>query len=184
MTSVWLDYGNATVRKNMVVLPYKCRMELASRYLHRLVMESLGKERDLNPKVTNQGLTVFVNKWSTDEHGYVQQLQEVPNDSVTKFIEVLHDGQDSQLMVEDKVTSGDFLHRFYQGTREALTEKDREFVTITLCNVTGHTAAKLIARFEGQSGFCFFRQHQPLPSTKCRTRKKQLRKLSTLKGKS
>ena len=41
-------------------------------------MESLGKELDLNGNVVIQGLTVFGNKGSTDQHAYVQQLRDGP----------------------------------------------------------------------------------------------------------
>ena len=34
-------------------------------------MESLGKEKDLNGKMVNQGITVYGNKGATDQHAYV-----------------------------------------------------------------------------------------------------------------
>ena len=72
----------------MVVLPYKDRLELFSRYLQQLVMESLGKEKDLDGKVVNQGIAVYGNKGSTDQHAYVQQLRDgLPNFFVT-FVQV------------------------------------------------------------------------------------------------
>jgi glucose-6-phosphate isomerase len=40
----WATDGKGT--KDMVVLPYKDRLLLFSRYLQQLVMESLGKEFD------------------------------------------------------------------------------------------------------------------------------------------
>ena len=43
----WYASGNGKGTKNMVVLPYKDRLELFSKYLQQLVMESLGKELDL-----------------------------------------------------------------------------------------------------------------------------------------
>jgi len=64
----WFASGNGKGIKHMVVLPYKDRLELFSRYLQQLVMESLGKELDLNRNVANQGLSVFGNKGSTDQH--------------------------------------------------------------------------------------------------------------------
>jgi glucose-6-phosphate isomerase len=77
--------------RDMVVLPYKDRLELFSRYLQQLVMESLGKELDLNGKVVNQGLSVYGNKGSTDQHAYVQQLREGVLNFFVIFIEVLRD---------------------------------------------------------------------------------------------
>jgi len=148
----WFESGNGKGTKNMVVLPYKDRLELFSRYLQQLVMESLGKELDLNGNVVNQGLTVFGNKGSTDQHAYVQQLRDGPNDFFVTFIEVLNDGQNSDFMVENNVTAGDFLHGFYLGTREALAEKNRESLTITVTEVSANSVGRLIALFERAVG--------------------------------
>jgi len=51
------------------------------------------------------------------------------------------------------VTAGDFLHGFYLGTRQALTEKDRQSLTITVKDVSADTVGKLIALFERAVGF-------------------------------
>jgi glucose-6-phosphate isomerase len=60
----------------MVVLPYQDRLLLDSRYLQQLIMESLGKQLDLQGRRVEQGLTVYGNKGSTDQPAYVQQLRE------------------------------------------------------------------------------------------------------------
>ena len=39
----------------MVVFPYKDRLELFSKYLQQLIMESLGKANDLDGTTVNQG---------------------------------------------------------------------------------------------------------------------------------
>ena len=44
----WYESGNGNGTKNMVILPYKDRLELFSKYLQQLVLESLGKELDLD----------------------------------------------------------------------------------------------------------------------------------------
>jgi glucose-6-phosphate isomerase len=149
----WYSSGNGNGTKNMVVLPYKDRLELFSKYLQQLVMESLGKELDLSGKVVNQGITVLGNKGATDQHSYIQQLREGLNDFFATFIEVLNDGQGNALMVEDRVTTGDYLHGFYLGTRQALAEKDRESLTITVNDVSPYTVGLLIALFERAVGF-------------------------------
>src|SRR5688572_21221935 len=48
---LWHFLGDGRGGKDMVVLPYKDRLELFSKYLQQLVMESLGKEFDLDGKV-------------------------------------------------------------------------------------------------------------------------------------
>src|SRR4029078_12595061 len=45
---MWFYAGDGRGKKDMVVLPYKDRLMLFSKYLQQLVMESLGKENDLN----------------------------------------------------------------------------------------------------------------------------------------
>src|SRR5581483_3933181 len=64
---MWYYIGNGKGSKNMVILPYKDRLELFAKYCQQLVMESLGKEKDLNGKTVNQGIAVFGNKGSTDQ---------------------------------------------------------------------------------------------------------------------
>ena len=148
----WYASGNGKGTKNMVILPYKDRLELFSKYLQQLVMESLGKERDLSGNVVNQGITVLGNKGSTDQHSYLQQLRDGLNDFFATFIEVLNNGRNPSLMVEPNVTSGDFLEGFYLGTRQALGEKDRESTTITIKEVSPFSVGMLIALFERAVG--------------------------------
>lgn len=140
-------------KKDMVILPYKDRLELFSRYLQQLVMESLGKEKDLGGRVVHQGIAVYGNKGSTDQHAYVQQLRDgVPNFFAT-FIEVLRDRGAPSLAVEGDATSGDFLVGFLLGTRRALYENDRESITITIDQVDARSIGVLIALYERAVGF-------------------------------
>jgi glucose-6-phosphate isomerase len=134
--------------KDMVVLPYKDRLLLFSRYLQQLVMESLGKEKDRQGRVVEQGIAVYGNKGSTDQHAYVQQLREGVKNFFVTFVEVLEDRTGPSLEVEPGVTSGDFLQGFYLGTRDALSEKDRGSVTITLADVSPKSVGALIALYE------------------------------------
>jgi glucose-6-phosphate isomerase len=137
----------------MVILPYKDRLLLFSRYLQQLVMESLGKEKDLDGRTAHQGIAVYGNKGSTDQHAYVQQLRDGVNNFFVTFIEVLRDRGGKSMWVEPGVTSGDYLSGFYQGTRRALHEKDRESITITVPDASAATVGKLIALYERAVGF-------------------------------
>ena len=150
---MWYFATDGRGAKDMVVLPYKDRLLLFSRYLQQLVMESLGKERDLKGNIVNQGIAVYGNKGSTDQHAYVQQLREGVNNFFITFIEVLKD-RDARaaLEVEPGVTAGDYLQGFYLGTRDALSEKDRHSVTITLPDVSAHSIGMLIALYERAVG--------------------------------
>ncbi len=149
MALMWYFSTDGRGAKDMVVLPYKDRLLLFSRYLQQLVMESLGKELDLQGRIVNQGLAVYGNKGSTDQHAYVQQLREGVNNFFVTFIEVLHDRDaNTSLEVEPGVTAGDYLQGFLLGTRDALSEKDRHSVTITLRNVSPRSIGMLIALYE------------------------------------
>jgi glucose-6-phosphate isomerase len=149
---LWFFLSEGRGRRDMVVLPYKDRLELFSKYLQQLVMESLGKELDRSGAVVNQGLSVYGNKGSTDQHAYVQQLREGVLNFFVVFIEVLRDRAGAGLEVEPGVTSGDFLHGFLLGTRTALYEKGRQSITLTVADVSAFSVGMLIALFERAVG--------------------------------
>ncbi|MDY6939433.1 MAG: glucose-6-phosphate isomerase [Cyanobacteriota bacterium] len=148
----WYHAGNGKGDKDMVVLPYKDSLLLFSRYLQQLVMESLGKEKDLDGNVVNQGIAVYGNKGSTDQHAYVQQLREgVPNFFMT-FIEVLEDRNGNSPEIEPGVTSGDYLSGFLQGTRSALYDNQRDSITVTIPQVNPRTVGAMVALYERAVG--------------------------------
>lgn len=151
----WYSATGGAGKKDMVLLPYKDRLELFSRYLQQLVMESLGKQHDLDGKVVHQGIAVYGNKGSTDQHAYVQQLRDGLDNFYVTFIEVLRDraSERAPLEVEPGVTSGDYLSGFLQGTRRALTESGRESITLTIDEVSPASVGKLIALYERAVGF-------------------------------
>jgi glucose-6-phosphate isomerase len=149
---MWYYATDGQGNKDMVVLPYKDRLLLFTRYLQQLVMESLGKEKDRYGNKVNQGLTVYGNKGSTDQHAYVQQLREGIHNFFVTFIEVLHDREGSSLMVEPGETCGDYLAGFLHGTRRALYENGRESLTITVTRIDSRTIGALIALYERAVG--------------------------------
>lgn len=138
--------------RDMVVLPYKDRLILFSRYLQQLIMESIGKEKDLDGRTVNQGIAVYGNKGSTDQHAYVQQLREGVNNFFVTFIEVLADRDGKSMAVEPGITTGDYLSGFFQGTRTALYENGRESITITIDRVSPRSIGALVALFERAVG--------------------------------
>jgi glucose-6-phosphate isomerase len=150
---MWFYAGNGRGEKDMVILPYKDRLALFSRYLQQLVMESLGKEKDRDGKVVNQGIAVYGNKGSTDQHAYVQQLRDGVLNFFVTFIEVQRDRATERWEVEDGVTSGDYLQGFLRGTRAALYEKGRESITISIPQVDAFYVGSLIALYERAVGF-------------------------------
>ncbi len=161
LAAAWFHAGDGKGLKDMVVLPYKDRLELMSRYLQQLLMESLGKEKDRAGNIVRQGIAVYGNKGSTDQHAYVQQLRDgIPN-FFAVFLEVLKDlpvnpSKTASLaaahQVEPGITAGDYLAGFYLGTREALSQNDRQSVTITIKEVGEYSIGMLIALFERAVG--------------------------------
>jgi len=152
LAAAWHFGTDGRGSRDMVILPYKDRLLLFSRYLQQLVMESLGKEKDREGRVVNQGIAVYGNKGSTDQHAYVQQLREGVNNFFVTFIEVLRDRKEPSPEVEPGVTSGAFLQGFLLGTRDALTEKDRWSITLTVPDVSPKTLGMLIALYERTVG--------------------------------
>ncbi|MDD2710375.1 MAG: glucose-6-phosphate isomerase [Verrucomicrobiae bacterium] len=150
---MWYHATGGRGARDMVILPYKDRLLLFSRYLQQLIMESIGKELDVQGGVVEQGIAVYGNKGSTDQHAYIQQLRDgVPNFFVT-FIEVLRERNGTFLEVEPEITSGDYLAGFLHGTREALFDKGRESMTITAPDCSPRTIGALIALYERAVGF-------------------------------
>ncbi len=153
MALSWLKGTEGKGKKDLVVLPYKDRLVLLSKYLQQLLMESLGKEKDLDGKTAHQGIAVYGNKGSTDQHAYVQQLRDgTPNFFVT-FIEVLKERASSPYEVEPGVTAGDYLFGFMMGTRRALYESGRNSITVTIDEVTPSAIGAMIAIYERAVGF-------------------------------
>jgi glucose-6-phosphate isomerase len=151
MALMWYHATGGKGRKDMVILPYKDRLLLFSRYLQQLVMESLGKRLNLQGERVDQGIAVYGNKGSTDQHAFVQQLRDGVNNFFVTFVRVLESGGSAQ-EVEPGVTAGDYLHGFLLGTRAALFENDRESITITIPRVEARTVGGLIALFERAVG--------------------------------
>jgi len=150
---MWHYAGNGRGEKDMVILPYKDRLMLFSKYLQQLVMESLGKEKDLDGNVVHQGIAVYGNKGSTDQHAYVQQLRDGVLNFFVTFVEVEKDRDAGRFEVEEGVTSGDYLQGFLRGTRSALYESGRESITITIPKVNAFYVGTLIALYERAVGF-------------------------------
>ncbi|MFM7605917.1 MAG: glucose-6-phosphate isomerase [Prosthecobacter sp.] len=150
---MWHHAGGGKGLKDMVVLPYKDRLVLFSKYLQQLVMESLGKEHDLNGAVVNQGIAVYGNKGSTDQHAYVQQLRDGVNNFFAVFIEVRKARDTAPLEVEPGFNCGDYLQGFLRGTRKALSDKGRENITLSIEEVSAFTLGMLVSLFERAVGF-------------------------------
>ncbi len=163
MALMWHHAGEGKGSKDMVILPYKDRLALMAKYLQQLIMESLGKEHDLEGNVVEQGIAVYGNKGSTDQHAYVQQLRDGVNNFFATFIEVRRQFTDGS---QHQDTAGDYLQGFLRGTRKALAEKGRPSMTISLPQIDATSLGALIALYERAVGYYAFliginAYHQP-----------------------
>ncbi len=153
---MWYHATNGRGEKDMVVLPYKDRLVLFSKYLQQLVMESLGKQHDLEGNEVHQGIAVYGNKGSTDQHAYVQQLRDGVSNFFATFVVVMKD--QAKLAgpaldeVEDGVTSGDYLLGLWMGTQAALSEAGRPSLSIICDKMDARTLGGLIALYERAVG--------------------------------
>ncbi|MEB3195480.1 MAG: glucose-6-phosphate isomerase [Cyanobacteriota bacterium] len=150
LAASWFVAGGGQGRRDMVLLPYRDRLEVFSRYLQQLVMESLGKKFDREGREVHQGLAVYGNKGSTDQHAYVQQLRDGLDNFFVVFIEALDEPTDIPAIGGEH--PADFLAGFLQGTRAALCEGGRQSLTITLERFDERSLGALIALFERAVG--------------------------------
>ena len=144
--------GGGRNSRAMVMLPYRDRLVLLSRYLQQLVMESVGKRLDRGGREVRAGLTVYGNKGSTDQHAYVQQLRDGPDDHFVTFVQVLDDGYYGGEDVAPGVDAGDYLQGLLLGTRRALHEAGHPSLTLTLRQVDPFRLGAVIALYERAVG--------------------------------
>ncbi|MBR2508870.1 MAG: glucose-6-phosphate isomerase [Lentisphaeria bacterium] len=146
LAAMWYIAGKGKGNRNMVIVPYSDRLVLLSRYLQQLVMESLGKEFDLDGKKVHQGLNVFGNKGGTDAHAFIQQLNDGRDDFFATFIEVLKDAE--QLKLGEMMFMGDYLHGFMEGLTLALRSKKRQIISVKISEINTFNLGMLIALYE------------------------------------
>lgn len=150
LAAAWHVAGEGRGRRDMVMLPYRDRLEVFSRYLQQLVMESLGKRLNRQGEVVHQGLAVYGNKGSTDQHAYVQQLRDGVDNFFVNFIEALDDPADLPALAGEH--PGDVIEGFLLGTRAALQEGGRQSLTISLRRFDETALGALVALFERAVG--------------------------------
>ncbi len=146
LSAMWFIAGEGKGNKNMVIVPYSDRLVLMSRYLQQLVMESIGKEFDLDGNPVYQGLNVFGNKGGTDAHAFIQQLNDGRNDFFVTFIEIMKDPMN--VKISDKSSMSDYLHGFQAGLSSALRGKERQVIEMSLREVDEFNVGMLIALYE------------------------------------
>ncbi len=152
MALAWYRQSGGKGGVTQVVLPYKDSLDLLAKYLQQLVMESLGKELDLDGQKVNQGLAVMGNKGTSDQHSYVQQLVGGPSNIFVVFVQVLKDRDGESVCVGEDSTSGDYLNAFMLGTKKNLEDHGKRTMTVTVPCVSAYNVGQLIAVWERAVG--------------------------------
>lgn len=152
MAAAWYYLSEIAKKSCLAIIPYKDSLEYLGRFLQQLVMESIGKEKDLNGSVVNKGIVVFGNKGSTDQHSYLQQLRDGIDNTFTVLVNVCRQQNDLPLESESR-TIADYLFGFSVGTRLALKSKHRNAITVTIHDDSPFSIGVLIALFERIVGF-------------------------------
>ena len=107
-------------------------------------MESLGK--------TEEGIAVCGNKGSSDQHSYLQQLMEGPDNFTVNFINIRNFFQIPQVLPNGNYT-GDYLFAFQLGTANALAEEGRKSIAISFPELNEFYLGFLIGLYERITGF-------------------------------
>jgi glucose-6-phosphate isomerase len=150
LAATWFHWGGGAGRRALVVEPYRDRFALLARYLQQLVMESIGKALDRQGRAVHQGLSVYGNKGSTDQHAFVQQLRDGTDDALVHFVETLDPG--GRAPGADGADAADHLLGFLHGTRRALREAGRPSVLLTVPDAGARSLGALVALFERAVG--------------------------------
>lgn len=150
LAMAWFAAGGGEGARALVLLPYRDRLALLGRYLQQLVMESVGKRLDRSGRRVDQGLTVYGNKGSTDQHAYLQQVRDGRNDTFTHFVDTRAQGP--RIPVDDGFFADDHLVGFLLGTQAALRERGRPSVRIEVADCSADSLGLLVALFERAVG--------------------------------
>ncbi len=165
MALCWLYLSKGQGGSSLIIWPYKDRLALLGKYLQQLIMESLGKEYDLAGRKVGQGLAVYGNKGSSDQHSFLQQILDGSDRALVNFIIIMQDNIDD-IMADsrqnDKLATkidnpasiaGDYLKAFWLGTEQALATKNKPSLSITIPKLNAFYLGFLIALYERAVGY-------------------------------
>lgn len=131
---------------SLAILPYRDRLRLLGQYLQQLIMESLGKNQDLDGQAISQGLSVFGQRGSTDQHSILQHLTQGRPDTQTVLIESRADAPSNAQLADEHLAR-------VLGTHQALCEAKRPPIFLSIPDINAKTIGALIALFERVVGY-------------------------------
>lgn len=151
VAQAWFAQRHVGDVQALAILAYRERLGQLGRYLQQLIMESLGKNQTLDASAADEGLIVYGRTGSTDQHSIVQHLTHGRANSMTHFI----DSREALTLDVDEARSplsDRHLCRLY-GTRQALLDRQRPFVSLSVPKVDERGIGALVAFFERCVGY-------------------------------
>lgn len=132
-----------------VLMPYSSLLKDFSAWFVQLWGESLGKE--------GKGLTPLPAYGATDQHSQMQLFMEGPNDKVLILLNIKNSNHNFSLESDLNLAAANKLNSFnlnqlinaqFNGTCEALTQKNKNLITLEIEKLNEKTLGELIVFFE------------------------------------
>lgn len=139
-----------------VLMPYSSRLATLSKWYIQLLSESVGKERSLDNRIVNQGITPIPALGATDQHSQAQLFKEGPFNKLVMTMQV-QDYQALPVICDEAVggleylqgiTFGDLMDAELQGTRQSLAESGKPSINILIDKVCEYTMGEIFMFFE------------------------------------
>lgn len=152
---LWQEYQ--TGKSQTVILPYSSMLRDLAFWYVQLWAESLGKEKSKTGEVIETGLTPIPGYGATDQHSQMQLFMEGPRDKVLMLLEVENFENDFKLSSGIDLPSFQKLEKFtlsqlmkaeLEGTKKALTERNRPFTCLMLPKLDEFHMGQTIQFFE------------------------------------
>ncbi len=131
--------------KNQIMLGYSDSLREMAHYFQQLFMESLGKKKTLKGRVRKEptGLTIMGGVGTGEQHAFMQQVQEGIRDCFVHFVSFSKRSTDFENTKAGSM--GRQLLAFLEGTKRALIENKRDFVSLVFQEQSEFNMGMLVA---------------------------------------
>jgi glucose-6-phosphate isomerase len=146
-----------------VMMPYAQKLIRLADWYRQLLAESIGKAENEDGEEVHAGITPVSALGATDQHSQAQIYNEGPNDKLIMFIEVenLYKKMEIPVLNPDRETVeflkgasfNELVKTEKEATQEALVERDRPTMTITIDQIDEYHLGQLFMLFEGATAF-------------------------------
>ncbi|MFB6181613.1 MAG: glucose-6-phosphate isomerase [Candidatus Magasanikbacteria bacterium] len=146
-----------------VMMPYAQKLIRLADWYRQLLAESIGKAETESGEEVHVGITPVNALGATDQHSQAQLYNEGPNDKLLMFIEVENLGEEMNIPVlhQEKETTeflegasfNELIKTEKEATQQALVERDRPTMTITIDKIDEYHLGQMFMLFEGATAF-------------------------------